>query len=234
MIIGSGLIANLFVDSQHQDCIYFASGVSNSLETRFEQFAREENLILETIEKFPNLLFVYFSSCSIYDSTKKESPYVLHKLKMEQLIKNNTQRWLILRVSNAVGNGGNPNLLMNYLVRSVENNEVINVHTHAARNLIDAEDIKAICLQLIENYTENHILNIAYLNNYSIIEIIEMMEQHFDKKIDINLIKSGSGYEIEISEIENYFFENNLENKEKYLKRILDNYYNHSDKFYNN
>lgn len=232
MIIGNGLIASLFKDYKKNDCVFFASGVSNSLETDEKQFLREENLILETINMFPDLIFVYFSTCSIYDSTKKESPYVLHKLKMEQIIKNNSRRWLILRVSNAVGNGGNPHLLMNYLVRSVKNNETINVHTKATRNLIDTADIKAICLNLIEDHTENHILNIAYLSNYSITEIVEIMEQYFDKKIELNLIKSGSGYDIEISEIENYFFKNHLDNKEKYLKKILDNYY--SDKLCNN
>ncbi|WP_333854521.1 NAD-dependent epimerase/dehydratase family protein [Epilithonimonas sp.] len=226
MVIGNGLIANLFKDSRHKNCIYFASGVSNSLEIRKEEFEREENLILETMNNNPELLFIYFSSCSIYDSTKNESPYVLHKLKMEQLIKNTMKKWLILRVSNAVGNGGNPNLLMNYLVRSVKNDKVINVHTKATRNLIDAKDIKSICNNLIENNKENHILNIAYLDNYSIIEIIEVMESYYSKKIKINLIKSGTGYDINIPEIENYFYDNNLENKEKYLIQILNRYYN--------
>ena len=225
MIIGNGLLASLFVDCKHDDCIFFASGVSNSLETNPEAFKREEDLILQTIASFPDLIFVYFSSCSIYDSTKNESPYVLHKLKMEQIIKNNMKRWLILRVSNAVGKGGNPNLLMNYLVRSVHNNEVINVHTQATRNLIDADDIKQICLRLLDNHTENHLINIAYLNNYSIIEILEVMETYFSKKIEVSLVKSGTGYQINIPEIEDYFYENNLENKQKYLQRILERYY---------
>lgn len=225
MIIGNGLIANLFRDCDDGRCIYFASGVSNSLETDKKQFIREENLILETINKYPNLLFIYFSTCSIYDSEKKDSPYVLHKLKMEQIIKNSMDRWLILRVSNAVGNGGNANLLMNYLVRCVKNNETINIHTKATRNLIDAVDIKEICLQLVKNHTENHILNIAYLNNYSIIDIVEIMEEFFAKKIDVNLVKSGSGYDINIVEIENYFYTNHLEDKRAYLIGMLDKYY---------
>lgn len=225
MIIGNGLIANLFRECDDGNCIYFASGVSNSLETDEAQFAREEKLILETINNFPDLLFVYFSTCSIYDSTKNESHYVLHKLKMEQLIKNNVKRWLILRVSNAVGNGGNPHLLMNYLVKSVKTNEAINVHTHATRNLIDVADIKAICLHLITKQTENHILNIAYLYNYSIIEIIDILEEYFSKKIEVNLLKSGTGYEIKVPEIENYFYTHHLENKKAYLIGMLDKYY---------
>jgi len=34
-------------------------------------------------------------------------------------------KFVILRVSNAVGKGGNPNLLMNYLVNSVKEEKII-------------------------------------------------------------------------------------------------------------
>ena len=111
MIVGRGLIANLFTDSDRNDIVFFASGVSNSLETRPEEFKREENLINETISENSEKIFVYFSTCSIYDSSKTGSDYVLHKLKMEQLIKQSCEKYLILRVSNAVGSGGNRSCL---------------------------------------------------------------------------------------------------------------------------
>lgn len=225
MIIGNGLIASLFKDFDKEDTVFFASGVSNSSEMDSAQFQREENLIRETMEKNPGKLFIYFSTCSIYDSSKTNSPYVLHKLRMEEIVKNNATNHLILRVSNAVGKGGNPNLLMNYLIRSVQNNKTINVHTKATRNLIDAEDIRNITLELLEKGNYNKIVNIAYPQNYSIIEILEIIERHYNKKLDLNLIKSGSGYEINIPETENYFQKNNLDGKESYLLRILEKYY---------
>lgn len=120
MIIGSGLIASLFTNHDREDCIFFASGVSNSLETKKSEFLREENLIRKTIGENPEKTFAYFSTCSIYDLSKTESPYVLHKLKMEQIIAEHNSKYIIFRVSNAVGKGGNPNLLMNYLIRSVK------------------------------------------------------------------------------------------------------------------
>ena len=225
MIIGNGLIANLFKDSDRENVIFFASGVSNSSETDPAQFQREENLIRKTISENPEKLFVYFSTCSIYDSSKTNSHYVLHKLKMEELIKTNTKEYLILRVSNAVGKGGNPNLLINYLVRSVKEHQKINVHTKATRNLIDSEDVKEITLHLLEKKDFNKIINIAYPQNYSIIEILEILEHFFDEKLNLNLIKEGSGYMINIPETENYFFNNHLKNKETYLCKILEKYY---------
>lgn len=225
MIIGKGLIASLFAEHDRENTVFFASGVSNSLEERVSEFLREENLVRTTIADNPEKKFVYFSSCSIYDSSKTGSDYVLHKLKMEQIIKNACREYLILRVSNAVGNGGNPNLLMNYLVRSIKNNETINVHTKATRNIIDADDIKNLTFDLLDHQPMNQIVNLAYLHNYSIIEILEIIERFYQTKLNLNLIKSGSGYDINIPNIENYFRENGLTNKESYLCKILEKYY---------
>ncbi len=225
MIIGRGLIANLFTERDGDGTVFFASGVSNSLETREEEFSREENLIKQTISNNPEKTFVYFSTCSIYDSSKTGSDYVLHKLKMEQLVKHSCNKYLILRVSNAVGAGGNPNLLMNYLMRSVNNKETINVHTKATRNLIDAEDIKNITFQLLEKDELNRIINVAYIQNYAIIEILEIIERFYNKKLELNLIKSGSGYDINVPDVESYFKINGLTDKESYLCKILEKYY---------
>lgn len=225
MIIGNGLVASLFNNNDKEDVIFFASGVSNSLETDVKQFEREENLIRKTLDENPDRLFIYFSTCSIYDSSKADSPYVLHKLKMEQIIKKQCPHYLIQRVSNVVGNGGNPNLLMNYLVRSVKSGETINVHTKATRNLIDAEDVKKITLENIEKQNLNRIINIAYVQNYSIIEILEIIEKHYEVNLNLNLINKGSGYDINIPDIESYFIKNKMLNKVEYLSSILNKYY---------
>lgn len=225
MIVGNGLLASLFKTYDAENIIYFASGVSNSTETDPAQFLREENLIKNTIKDNPEKLFVYFSTCSIYDSSKTDSQYVLHKLKMEEIIKTSIKDFLILRVSNAVGKGGNPNLLMNYLTRAVLNNNTINVHTKATRNLIDAEDIGKITMQILKQGRRNEIINIAYPTNYSIPEIIEVLELFYKKTLNVNFVKSGSGYDIRIPHIEDYFHENRLHDKEQYLLNILKKYY---------
>ena len=225
MIVGNGLIASLFTECDQENIIFFASGVSNSLETKKEEFLREENLIKKTIAENPNKVFIYFSTCSIYDSSKVESQYVLHKLKMEQIITQLCSQYLIVRLSNAVGNGGNPNLLINYLVRSVKSSKTINVHTKATRNFIDTEDIKNIVIQLIKNKNFNKIINIAYPENYTIIEILEILEKFFQIKPKLNLVKSGSGYLIDIPDVQDYFNQHALTNKETYLYKILEKYY---------
>ena len=225
MIIGNGLIANLFRENDREKVVFFASGVSNSLETEKSAFLREENLIRNTIKENPNKIFIYFSTCSIYDSSKNGSSYVNHKLKMEQIVEELANQFLILRVSNAVGKGGNPNLLMNYLANAVQEEKIINVHTLATRNLIDADDIKNITLELIDQGRLNQIINIAYLENFSTSEILEILEKHFNKTAKTSLVKSGQSYLISIPEAEAYFLQNKLTEKKEYLLRIIKRYY---------
>lgn len=222
MIIGKGLIASQFLDVDRDDVIFFASGVSNSSERRKEEFLREQNLINQTLDHYPNELFVYFSTCSIYDSSKYDSPYVLHKLHMEEIIKQNSKNYLILRISNAVGKGGNPNLLMNYLFHQInENNELV-IHKNATRNLIDVEDVKNITLNYITSKKCNMIVNVAYLENFYIPEIIEAFEQILKKETHKIVENRGEHYSIDIHELD-YLFE--LKNKKDYLKNLINKYY---------
>ena len=225
MIIGNGLIANLFRENDRENVVFFASGVSNSLETDKSAFLREENLIRKTIKENPNKIFIYFSTCSIYDSSKNGSSYVNHKLKMEQIVEELANQFLILRVSNAVGKGGNPNLLMNYLVNAFHQEKEITVHTLATRNLIDADDVKNITLKFINENSFNKIINVAYLENFSTKEILEILEKHFNKTAKTYLVKSGQSYLISIPEAEAYFAENKLTEKKEYLLRIIRRYY---------
>ena len=225
MIIGNGLIANLFRENDRENVVFFASGVSNSLETEKSAFLREENLLRKHLTENPEKIFIYFSTCSIYDSSKNGSLYVNHKLKMERLVEDLAPKYLILRVSNAVGKGGNPNLLMNYLVNAFHQEKEITVHTLATRNLIDADDVKNITLKFINENSFNKIINVAYLENFSTSEILEILEKHFNKTAKTSLVKSGQSYLISIPEAEAYFAENNLREKNEYLLRIIKRYY---------
>lgn len=222
MIIGKGLIASQFLEHDREDVIFFASGVSNSSEQDTQQFKREIDLVLETISQNPTKLFVYFSTCSIYDSSKYNSLYVLHKLHIEEIIKQNTTNYLILRISNAVGKGGNSNLLMNYLYRQIMTNQQLNIHQHATRNLIDVEDVKRITLQYIEFGKWNKIVNVAYTENFYIPEIIKAFENSLKKHSSKIIEDKGEHYSIDIHELDYSF---SFSNKKDYLNNLIRKYY---------
>lgn len=225
MVVGNGLIANLFKNHDRKQVVFFASGVSNSLETNILNFKREEDLVRKTVVENPEKLFVYFSTCSIYDSSKVDSLYVLHKLNMESIVSKSARKFLILRVSNAVGKGGNPNILLNFLYDALKNDKTIQVHQKATRNLIDSDDIQQITLSLIDQKKQNSIINLAYLFEFGIQEIIEMMSALLNIRPQMELTDSGNFYQISITDIQDYFETKKLTDKKEYLRDMIKKYY---------
>lgn len=106
MVIGHGDIASVLID--REDITFFASGVSDSKCSDPTKFKREENLLKEQPR---HVHLVYFSTLSIYYN---HSPYVAHKKRMEQLVKDLFQSYTIVRIGN-ISWGENPNTLINYL-----------------------------------------------------------------------------------------------------------------------
>jgi len=114
MIVGHGDIAGVIPDGE--DRIYFASGVSNSQETRESEYTREWSLLLDQdISKH----LVYFGSLSIFYSHNR---YARHKLEMEDLVRRTFDHYTILRMGNITW-GTNPHTLINYLREKIRKGE---------------------------------------------------------------------------------------------------------------
>ena len=88
MVVGTGLIAKAFLEYENDDnIIVFASGVSNSKEISIDEFDREKLLLNDYLEKYgKNKHFIYFSTCSIYDTYFERSEYSKHKINMEKIL----------------------------------------------------------------------------------------------------------------------------------------------------
>ncbi|AZA81723.1 hypothetical protein C1637_03865 [Chryseobacterium lactis] len=205
MIIGNGLIANSLQHIDSEDYIFFASGVSNSLETRDSEFEREFNLLKDTLKNNSDKKLIYFSTLSVKDQSKQNSHYVLHKLAVEDYIKNNSNNYLILRIGNIVGKGGNPNTLFNYLKSQITNNNTFVVHTHARRLLIDMDDITRF-LKINCILPENGIINCAFPYYYDLKEIIGAIEKKTSQKGIYSEIDEGDFYKVDFGENINSFF----------------------------
>lgn len=220
MIVGNGLIASRFKEFDAENIIFFASGVSNSSETNESEFERERTLLVNTLNNHKEKKIVYFSTCSIYDSSKYNSPYVLHKLHMEDIIQINASQYLILRVSNAVGRGGNPNLLMNYIYAKILNQNELIIHKYATRNLIDVDDLVKLTYHLLEK--NNQIYNIAFHDNFEISQVVDFFEKELNIKAYKRIIDFGENYSIDINPIKFYFKDIS---KDDYLKGLILKYY---------
>lgn len=130
MIIGHGDIASAIID--RPDRLYFASGVSNSGETREAEYEREIDLLADVDSGGAHL--VYFSSLSVLFGPNTR--YTEHKRQMELLVR----RWYPLHAIVRIGNitwGTNPYTLINHLRAR-----------HAAGLPLDVQDVYRYVIDL--------------------------------------------------------------------------------------
>jgi len=135
MIIGNGDIASILVD--REGVIFFASGVSNSMEIKDSEYKREFDLLSKQNK---NKCIFYFSSITIDNKEKFEvSKYLQHKKQMEDYIKNNFENYNIIRIGN-ISWGKNPNTFINNIKNKIKNNEPIHI-SDEYRFVIEKEEL---------------------------------------------------------------------------------------------
>ncbi len=120
MIIGNGDIASALEGLDRPDFIFFASGVSNSQETRESEYQREIDLLLSQPR---DRRLVYFGSLSVFYNKGR---YVDHKLKMEELIIDKFPHYTIMRVGTITW-GSNPNTIINFFRNRMKEREPIEI-----------------------------------------------------------------------------------------------------------
>lgn len=221
MIIGNGIIANAIKSYDTADIVFFASGVSNSLETRTSEFEREFSLLKTVLEENKEKKMVYFSTLSIHDQSKQKSPYVIHKIKIENYIKNNTEDYVILRIGNIVGKGGNPNTLFNFLKTQIANKTEFALHNKAKRLLLDIEDISRFlesqCFQV-----SNKIINFSFPYNFDLKEIVTAIEKETHQNARYSEVDEGDFYKVDFEEEIITFFSGI--SPENYLEKLTQKY----------
>ena len=227
MVIGSGLIGSAFEKSQHEfkdSCVY-ASGVSNSNSSDCYEFKREQDQLVYFLSKYRNLRRFYFiSTCSLYDSERNTSPYVKHKLNMENLVISNTNG-VVIRLPQVVGRSTSPHTLTNFIYLSIKNQKPFTLWEKAKRNLIDVDDVVKIVAALDVVDIKHHIINVANVTNYKILDIVTEFEKIIGLKGIFKIVDCGSEYEIDISDLSVLPFNVQSIFNEHYLDNLLRKYY---------
>ena len=226
MIIGNWFLANIFLQYQNIDTVcIFASGVSNSQNQDHSLFQRERNLLVETLNNTKEKVFIYFSTCSIYDATLVNSEYVKHKLKIENLIEQSGNAYIIFRISNPVWYTHNPNTIFNYLINKINSGQDFVVWSGAKRNFIDIEDLLIIASYIIDHKShENSIINIANTQNFAIVDIIIILEGVLWKKALYRTEEKWGIPVIDTSKITDIIKESNIQFDNQYMERLIHKY----------
>jgi nucleoside-diphosphate-sugar epimerase len=228
VIIGSGLLAHAFprVLLQREDVCIYAAGVSNSSCADSHEFARERLRLEDALRQAMHVdAFVYFGTCSVADPVARNTPYVQHKLAMEQMVHTHPHN-LILRLPQAAGKTPNTHTLLNFLYARISRSESFNLWSMAKRNIIDVVDAASIAQQFIaDNSVRNTTLNIANVVNYPMTDIVSTMERVVGKRAVYDMVEYGSEYLIDISAILPVLKKAGIKFGDDYLEKTIDRYY---------
>lgn len=228
VIIGSGLLARAFPDAflARADVCIFAAGVSNSSCTNPNEFLRERQRLNEALRQSDGIdAFIYFGTCSVTDTDALNTPYVQHKLAMEQMVAAHPGN-LILRLPQVAGKTPNPHTLLNFLYARISRSEAFDLWSKAKRNIIDVEDVALIAQQLMANNSmRNRTLNIANIVSYSMTDIVTTMESVVGKPAVYNVVTKGSEYPIDTSAIVPILENAGVDFTHDYLEKVVSKYY---------
>lgn len=222
-IIGNGLLSSIFCENDNYNCLIFASGVSNSSETSSENFNRERKLIINTIEEYSELTFVYFSSVFI----ERNNPYYFHKKEMEKIIKDNCKNYLIIRLPQIVGKTGNKNNIFNLFKNKINNNDQLTIYGNFSRSLIDVEDVKTVVLHCLDNKIYGEI-NFVEVESVNILDLAKRISKILNKKPNYLILNNK---EESISFRNTFVIDELIKNEtiksHNYINNILKKYLNH-------
>lgn len=211
MVVGNGLIANSFIDYKDDyKYLIFASGVSNSITSGNNDFEREFDLIKKYTST--KMKFIYFSTCN-FGST----PYFDHKKRMESFIQSNFENYLIFKIPNIVGFGGNKSNLFNFFKNKILKKEQIVVKDNY-RSLIDVDDLRLICDSCL--HLDNQIIYISFIEMMKVIDIIDIISNELKVKANTFMESQLEYYNVENTDIVNEIIKNKVDTKYYTLKLI--------------
>jgi len=219
MIVGKGLIASAFLKARFDSDrhVIFASGVSNSLEPRPEAYQREIDLIKHHVVK--NTTFVYFSTTSIFDPSRQDSIYIIHKKEVERLIRELATSYVIVRLPIMVSSGKNPHTLINYLCNAIFTQLPVSLHKNACRHLLDIDDLVPLLKPYLAPVPVHLQLNIPGSEKITIPDLVHEMETILRIHGHYTWVEAGACYDIPEVVGECIYVQD-----EQYIKKILRKY----------
>lgn len=219
-IIGSGLIAKSFTNLVfNEKTLVLASGVANSQETRTSEFERERALIHKEITCHPGFRIIYCSTCSIDSGIT--SPYISHKLNMEETVRELATSFYIWRLPQMVGPVKNFTLV-SFFVRAILNDQVLNVQAGATRNLLDVSDFARIVSVLANRHSGiNTVQNVASASSVSVLEIVNEISRLLERIPKIVLSPAGYSHDINIDFLRKILPANDPIIEPDYWKQVL-------------
>ena len=218
-VVGSGMLAKAFQKSDSRGCTFFCSGVSNSTETNPIEFEREAALLKKVLAFSKSNCLVYFSSIL---APAKGNKYYEHKSNMEQLVKSQSNEYLILRLPQVAGNVLNNTLLPSF-IKKIYFEEYFEVYSDAPRSLVDVDDVVKIFDKIYKDNIKNKTLNLCPGYFFQPVELTIIIGELLGKQPNMGIVKKES---IQLCEPEPILsdYQYLLGDLDTYLKRVVNKY----------
>ncbi|MDC0598492.1 glycosyltransferase family 2 protein [Gammaproteobacteria bacterium] len=229
MLIGKGVIANRFVDySLQSNCLVFAGGVNDSAIQDEALITNEEEAVKKALAEWEDSTFVYFSSCSILDSSVQDTQYVQHKKRMEALIQNSAKKFIIIRLPQVMGLSDNNSSLVNYLFNAINNQKPFELWQNVQKNLIDIDDVHQIVGELLKSKQHmNKVVNVASTQQTLVKDLVHEIESFLGTSSNYQAVDKGTSYDIDISDIKPILLKLDIGFNDGYIKASLNKYFAH-------
>lgn len=213
-VIGSGLLARAIASAADTipDGIICAAGVSDSTCQDESAFRRERALLrgLTGRARGRDAVLVYFSGAPVYGraiglrvetaQATPETPYGHHKLECENLVADSGARYLVLRLPNVVGPGGQPRQLIPSLVAQALGGSVV-VKIGATRDLLDVDDLGAIVAALLRHGVDNGIVNVASGISTPVLRLVEAIAAVLRVSPSVTAVDGGDRQEFSTAKV---------------------------------
>ncbi|MEU8250458.1 NAD-dependent epimerase/dehydratase family protein [Nonomuraea sp. NPDC048916] len=192
-IVGRGFLAANFAPlrDRHPRVTLVAAGPSSTRIADHGIFAREKAMLRDVLDdcRSRDRTVVVFSSAShaVYGDTAHPAaeadpcplgdPFGRHKLEMESMVTAGGGRWLILRLSHAVGAGQREHQFFPSMVRAVRAGRV-RMYRDCHRDLLDVADAVRAVDVLLTAGVEKETVNVATGAPYPVEVVVDHLERH--------------------------------------------------------
>jgi len=230
MIIRHGVIARSFADFPLRDgLLLFAGSVNNSAEKNEEIIQMEEASVADALLRYPEVPFLYFSSCSIADTSVIHTPYVKHKIRMERMVQNAARHFFIFRLPQIIGCSNTKSSLVNYLVDAISTHKTFELWRNANKNIIDIADVCAIVGEVLNRNTlKNKVINMASTRHVSMLELVNDIENVIGCRSKYVVVDRGTNTDIDVSDIRPVIDSLDINFDDNYIKRLVMKYFYHT------
>jgi nucleoside-diphosphate-sugar epimerase len=183
------------------------------------------DLLVESRAAAPDKLLVYFSSCSLADPGRLDTPYVMHKIEVERFLATSGRPHLTLRLPVVIGNNNLATTLPFYIRDRILNGQVLDIWKNAIRYPIDVDDAVRISSCIIDDQRMRDRRVDVALRPYRVPEIVDMMEAHLGRRGIKKMLERGSDYALDLTVAHSLADLIGIDRDEQYLMRVIAKYF---------